>query len=283
MPLSRSVAPEEYRRIVQTLCRGLKLKEIDESTDQPERIMLLPSCSFDAVGDYVFLDCEGEDLNPDGILKNAAAISSLPSTQPRTWEPSAVKAYRAPGADIPEGTRNNTLHSEAVRLLKRHGDSPATREAVDNLNAEYCKPPLPLSEVDNIWKNARQYYHERIESDPAYVDPAEYNRRMEAVRPENFTDLHAARAFRKAFADVVKYTQERDWAAYDKKRGVWCFDVDAATKYFHLFTDMQERDARELSISTENDIKRLGDEFEECAGNIDRLSREKKKCDTEQA
>ena len=76
---------------------------------------------------------------------------------------------------IPQGSRNNTMHDFAVRVLKRCGD---TEEAVQGYQrmAEHCEPPLDECELESIWKSALKFYRETICANPAYVSPSEYGK-----------------------------------------------------------------------------------------------------------
>ena len=41
--------------------------------------------------------------------------------------------------------------------------------------AAKCTPPLPGQEVKSVWKSAVKFFHEKVEKQPGYVSPAEYN------------------------------------------------------------------------------------------------------------
>ena len=76
---------------------------------------------------------------------------------------------------IPEGSRNSTISHEAGKILKRWGDTPEAYEKFMEVVAK-CSPPLPEDEVKSTWKSAIKFLHEKVEKQPGYVPPAEYNK-----------------------------------------------------------------------------------------------------------
>ena len=100
--------------------------------------------------------------------------ASQPAPEPKAeTEPirqSDVQDYR-----IPEGSRNSTISHEAGKILKRWGDTPEAYEKFMEVVAK-CSPPLPESEVKSTWKSAVKFLHEKVEKQPGYIAPAEYNK-----------------------------------------------------------------------------------------------------------
>lgn len=79
---------------------------------------------------------------------------------------------------IPEGSRNSTISHAAGKLLKRWGDTPEAYEKFMEVVSQ-CSPPLPDEEVNSTWKSALKFFHEKVEKQPGYVSPAEYNKPAE--------------------------------------------------------------------------------------------------------
>ena len=77
-------------------------------------------------------------------------------------------------AAIPKGTRNSTMHSKAVKLLKRYGESKETLDMYLK-EAEKCSPPLEKAELKSIWESAAKFYKAKIATAPGYKPPEEYN------------------------------------------------------------------------------------------------------------
>lgn len=76
------------------------------------------------------------------------------------------------GETIPEGSRNKTMHSIALKLLTRYGlcseSSDKYREA-----STKCSPPLENDELNTIWKSALKYY-KVIKSQKDYIPPEQF-------------------------------------------------------------------------------------------------------------
>ena len=79
---------------------------------------------------------------------------------------------------IPEGSRNSTISHAAGKILKRWGDTPEAYEIFMEVVSQ-CSPPLPDEEVNSTWKSALKFFHEKVEKQPGYVSPAEYNKPAE--------------------------------------------------------------------------------------------------------
>ena len=70
---------------------------------------------------------------------------------------------------IPQGQRNTTMYSIAVKVLKRFGD---TEKATDLFLAESerCVPPLDSEELAGIWNSALKFFQRKIATDPEEED-----------------------------------------------------------------------------------------------------------------
>lgn len=77
------------------------------------------------------------------------------------------------GETIPQGSRNKTMHSIALKLLTRYG---LCNESLDKYReaSTRCSPPLENDELNTIWKSALKYY-EVIKAQRDYIPPDEYN------------------------------------------------------------------------------------------------------------
>ena len=75
---------------------------------------------------------------------------------------------------IPEGSRNSTISHAAGKILKRWGNTPEAYEKFMEVVSQ-CSPPLPDQEVNSTWKSALKFFHEKVEKQPGYVPPADYN------------------------------------------------------------------------------------------------------------
>lgn len=90
---------------------------------------------------------------------------------------------------ITPGSRNATLSRFAGRVLVRYGDTPQARELFDR-KAGLCEPPLPVSEVEQIWESAR-CFAAKVAADPGYLSPEAYAA-LNRLKPEDFSDVGLA-------------------------------------------------------------------------------------------
>jgi hypothetical protein len=74
----------------------------------------------------------------------------------RTRRPKKTAAKRI-GELIPEGERNNRLHTEASRLRAKGRTGPEIAAALTAMNRDRCDPPLPDAEVQTIVTSVTQY------------------------------------------------------------------------------------------------------------------------------
>ena len=139
-PLLRPVTPEEYRVLVHEVASWVGVDTIDETTDQPERLMFWPSVSFDA--DFRYWDGGRVLLDPDEILDEADPIPEP--------IPQKEKHLHDGALNVPEGQRNKTVFSYAATLRGAGLDYQGIRFAISDYNDRYCEPPLPEEELDTI-------------------------------------------------------------------------------------------------------------------------------------
>lgn len=146
-PLSRPVTSEEYRLLVCYMKALVGADTIDETTDQPERLMFWPSVSLDA--DYQFWSGGGVILNPDDIL-DEIDIEDTPVVQRTSSKMLSDTTELYDDGMIPEGSRNQVVFRYASGLRERGLDEDILFKTVDLYNEKYCSPPLPYSEIKTI-------------------------------------------------------------------------------------------------------------------------------------
>lgn len=150
-PLSRPATADEYRLIAQELSRIVGADTVDESTDQPERLMFWPSVSFDA--DYIFHAQPGLPFDVDAFVENF--VGELPAIEPAASKP----APECSGVLlIEEGQRNKTVFSFAASLRGQGLDDGGIREILSSYNERYCDPPLEPFELDTITRSVCSRY-----------------------------------------------------------------------------------------------------------------------------
>ena len=143
-PLSRPVTPEEYTAIAGVVCTWVGSETIDETTDQPERLMFWPSVALD--GDFGYWEGGSTILDPDEILDGA----EMPVAEPARSSSEKVSDDKLV---IPEGQRNRTVFSYASTLRGAGLDYEGIRYAISDYSERYCDPPLPEEELDTICRS----------------------------------------------------------------------------------------------------------------------------------
>lgn len=141
-PLTRPVTSEEYRLLVGYMQSLVGADTVDETTDQPERLMFWPSVSLDA--DYKYWTGGTVVLDPDKILDDID-IEDIPVTPKKTTKSSSD--YTDPDGILGEGRRNNGIFVFISRLRSAGLDKDEILDMARIYNDNHCNPPLPDSEV----------------------------------------------------------------------------------------------------------------------------------------
>ena len=146
-PLSRPVTPEEYRQLAGVVAKWVGVGSIDETTDQPERLMFWPSVAKDA--EYYCETGGSVVLDPD------AWLDEMPEPTPA---PEPAKKNNTEALNIGEGQRNRTVFGFAATLRAAGLDRAGIRSMVEDYNDRYCDPPLPPTELDTIVRSVCSRY-----------------------------------------------------------------------------------------------------------------------------
>jgi len=144
-PLARPITPDEYRILANTVVSWIGVGSVDDTTDQPERLMFWPSIAKDA--EYYFVVGGTNILDPDEYLDVDIEIPS-PKIQSRTSDSMVIE----------EGQRNKTVFGYAATLRGVGLDKAGIRYAVEDYNDRYCIPPLPPEELDTIVRSVCSRY-----------------------------------------------------------------------------------------------------------------------------
>lgn len=154
-PLSRPVTSEEYRLLVGIAKSWVGADTIDETTDQPERLMFWPSVSFDA--DYQFWSGGSTVLDPDTILDEIDPEDVPVKSSTKSKTVSSVSDFDDMDGIIPEGSRNGAVFRYAAKLREAGLDKDILLQSVELFNDRYCYPPLPSSEVKTAVESVCKY------------------------------------------------------------------------------------------------------------------------------
>ena len=184
-------------------------------------------------------------------------VSCISSPEPCVLTP----VFSSP---IPQGQRNTTMYSIAVKVLKRFGDTDKARDLF-LAEAERCVPPLDSEELAAIWNSAMKFYQQKILPDPEYVDPETYGNdfRSVSLKPPDYSDLGQAKALVKECGDELCFTEATDYLRYDGKR--WLESRQMAYGCIEEFLDLQLADASDQLESAVQELLDLGEKEEEIA------------------
>ena len=160
------------------------------------------------------------------------------------------------GGAILEGARNNTMSHFAGRVLKKYGVCDKAY-SVFLERADKCEPPLPSAELDAIWKSAVKFA-QRVQSDPAYIPPDEYNDEFGSgrLKPEDYSDIGEARVLAAECAGMLRYTSATDYLAFGGDR--WYEDKERSLGVVEAFLDAQLSDSQEAIAAAEDALTALG-------------------------
>lgn len=146
-PLSRPVTPEEYRQLAAVATGWVGVMTVDETTDQPERLMFWPSVAKD--GTYYCETGGSVVLDPDAWLEKDTS-KPVPTTK--------TDIVQCDALSIGEGQRNKTVFGFAATLRAAGLDKAGIRSMTEDYNDRYCDPPLPPEEVDTIVRSVCSRY-----------------------------------------------------------------------------------------------------------------------------
>ena len=141
-PLTRPVSSAEYRYLCGVVKTWIGEDSIDETTDQPERLMFWPSVCSDA--EYYFYENDGEFIDPDKYLDGVDLSSAPDPTEERQIVTDAL---------IPNGTRDNTLTRLAGVFQQAGLPDELCHEFLLRTNELCCEIPLPDEDVNRIYKS----------------------------------------------------------------------------------------------------------------------------------
>jgi len=148
-PLTRPVNGDEYRRLASMVSSWVGADTIDDTTDQPERLMFWPSVPNDI--QYRYWEGGTEYLDPDKYLPD------LPEVEEVLPESDDDVEIIPEGDVIGEGKRNRSVFKYAATLRSAGLDKDVLLDSLKLFNERYCDPPLPLSELKIIAGSVAKY------------------------------------------------------------------------------------------------------------------------------
>lgn len=147
-PLSRPVTSDEYRLLVSIVKHWVGEETIDESTDQPERLMFWPSVGLEThwVAQEGGLDVIDPDVLLDGIEMPEPVRQSKPTDEEK--DDSDFTIWK--------GGRDNALTSQAGSLREMGWTEDMIRRGLDIAN-ELCDVPKDDRSLDRIAHSVCRY------------------------------------------------------------------------------------------------------------------------------
>lgn len=202
-------------------------------------------------GRFLFGSAVSEDevFWHEGFLTVDEIVSDL------DYEPEEDDSPAASGV-IMEGARNNTMSHFAGRVLKKYGICDKAHDLFLERAAK-CDPPLPSLELNAIWKSAVKFA-QKVQADPAYIPPDEYNDEFGVgrLKPEDYSDIGEARVMAAECRDKLKYTSGTDYLSFGGDR--WYEDMAKSTGTVQEFLDAQLSDSMEAIAAAEDALIALG-------------------------
>ena len=198
-----------------------------------------------------------------GTMKHAFSAPSEQKENGEVRETDMIANFSSVfSSPIPQGQRNTTMYSVAVKVLKRFGDTDKARDLF-LAEAERCVPPLDSEELAAIWNSAMKFYQKKILTDPEYVDPEAYGNDFKYVslKPPDYSDVGQAKVFVRECKDEVCFTEATDFLRYDGK--CWNESRQLALGCLEEFLDLQLADASDQLKSAVQELIELGEREEE--------------------
>jgi hypothetical protein len=154
---------------------------------------------------------------------------------------------------IPQGGRNNHLSKFAGKVLKKYGDDDKRAYQAFMDEAAKCSPPLDNSELSAIWNSARGFLRKKVEQQPDYIPPAEFDWQSKLLRNDKGKLLSSTGNLELIFANDTRVTAfafnelsghiektgKLPWAARGK---AWsdCDDTQMKSWLAHNYTSWSE-------------------------------------------
>ncbi len=250
---------EAMKRLVLQLCPYIDAQALDIArlffgTEKPDAEYypsgllndILPEMDGFPCGEYG-AGLSGDDIAPqDDILRRV-------NKENREMDGDVCSSHV-----IPQGQRNTTMYSFAVRVLKRFGDTDKA-SALFLAESDCCSPPLESEELAVIWNSALKFYRKKIVKDPSYVSPEKYEDDFAnlSLKPPDYSDLGQAKVLARECGGELCFTEATDYLRYDGKR--WNESRQQALGCAEGFLDAQLADARDELISATQALMELGE------------------------
>lgn len=102
------------------------------------------------------------------------SIEDFASVLPPAAETESTRPSEPMASGVAEGSRNNALFKEGCRLRRLGWSGTEIRASLLTLNAERCRPPLPMFEVEEVAASCSRYEPEADTFPPTEAGDAEH-------------------------------------------------------------------------------------------------------------
>jgi P4 family phage/plasmid primase-like protien len=152
-----------------------------------------------------------------------------------------------PNIAIREGRRNSTLSHRAGQLLKKYGDTEQAHTAF-LVEAAKCSPPLDDGELSTIWNSAKGFFHKKIEANPEYIAPEQYNGDNDLLlQPADYTDVGEALILAREYGGGLRHSPATKYIVYNGQ--VWQENEARAHGCLHDLTERQLEEHTPIYLS----------------------------------
>ena len=207
--------------------------------------------------------------------RHLVTVGEVRETEPqRDRETDEVELPIANLVPILRGERNTTMHRFAVKCLKRYGICERAYELFRR-EARRCEPPLEEEELCSVWQSAAKYYRNAIAVSASYVQPEQYGKAAESLKPPDYSDIGQAKVVVREYGNELCYTDNTDFLRYDGCK--WNESHQLAVGAMEEFLDLQLADAEDEIAEAAWELNAVGGvEFDLSAGlkGLDRQIRE---------
>lgn len=118
------------------------------------------------------------------------------------------------GTPMQTEERNSTLLADALKLLKRYGDTDVAYTRYSD-RAFDCAEPLKREEIDNIYNDAKQKFYTTIKANPDYMPLERFNVNGFKYHPTVFADVGQGEVLAREYSNKLIYTDATGFLVYD--------------------------------------------------------------------
>lgn len=258
------VSPEDFAKLAPGIAYAIAPSRNDGKTKEgkaarPRWHIYFPINAISDAKAYAALKRTMQERFPffDGKALDAARFLYGHPCEEVVWHEGRTTIDRLadkPSDTIPQGQRNSSMSHFAGMVVKRYGVTERAHEIFLE-RAEKCDPPLSDEELGRIWHSAEKFA-KKVQSEPGYVPPEEYEFSRLSLKPTDFSDIGQAKVLAREYGNELKYTPATDYLRYD---GVcWQESKQQAIGAMEEFLDLQLADAEDAVKAAAKALADLG-------------------------